>query len=906
VLGLVAAGLGCAGSPQRGDTGIHPVAFDLWDAHCPSGMRVIFERAPGSNMVGVTTVVGVGSRADPPGREGLAHVVEHLAFREHGEDQPAIDVRLGAVGALHNAFTSFDETVYHELAPAGSLQSLLQLEGERLLAPLDGVDDDTFFVEREVVRNELRERNEADSRGLGLHGVDRVVFPGSHPYARPIGGTHESLSALTLADARAFATDHYRPADMTMVVIGDVDLTHAEDLLRRTLPAALYGDPAHAQPLAAPGTRLPSTTTPPAPPPAPAALPRLPAAVATRELWIAWTTPGGFGPDRFIGQMWTDLVRQNLRSGRFDDDDIADVEVFSHPGALATVFGCHVTLTVGDHPDKSMKEVISTMPWVGDDEMYLDRRFEQLKAGTLQELVFDTESTEARGRDRALFAHFTGNLGYLGATVAAIQSITAEQARDFATRYLAPERARAVLLEPMSGNPESIAAMAGGPAGRAPEPGAELSPPALAPLELIRFLGDLHRVTLPNGLETIIIRRPGASVVTAVLGVHGGSDSAAVGVGAATRYAMKMYSEESPGDFGIELWFRTHPDLSTITATAGAANLDRALATLVFALRSYDVEWPDAKFQDTILPFMKRQEGGAVWRFEHSYQDALFRGHPSGASPTGEQIAATKKAEIAGWLERALNPTNAMLVIAGDIDPQKVEEEAREAFASWKPAGGVVAPPPPFPSAKAPASSAPLDRPGGFMVVHRPGATQVLLRMGCLLPSGDARTDALRDVAAEVVEGQLESVLRRRMGSTYGVHAAAAWRRGAGTALQISASFDNASFPAAWSVLHTVWDASAWTTLATPESVAFAAGGLASSRLRSNERSVSLATAVLDAWNAGWPLDSPDRYITYLASITASEVNATLAQCAAGTEVALLGDEPTIRSAVGSLAHRGP
>jgi predicted Zn-dependent peptidase len=192
------------------------------------------------------------------------------------------------------------------------------------------------------------------------------------------------------------------------------------------------------------------------------------------------------------------------------------------------------------------------------------------------------------------------------------------------------------------------------------------------------------------------------------------------------------------------------------------------------------------------------------------------------------------------------------------------------------------------------------------MVVHRPGATQVLLRMGCLLPSGDARTDALRDVAAEVVEGQLESVLRRRMGSTYGVHAAAAWRRGAGTALQISASFDNASFPAAWSVLHTVWDASAWTTLATPESVAFAAGGLASSRLRSNERSVSLATAVLDAWNAGWPLDSPDRYITYLASITASEVNATLAQCAAGTEVALLGDEPTIRSAVGSLAHRGP
>ena len=307
VLGLFAIGASCAGSPQRGDTGIRALGFDLWDVHCPSGLRVIFERAPESAMVGVTTVVGVGSRADPQGREGLAHVVEHLAFREHGEDQPAIDRRFGAVGAVHNAFTSFDETVYYELAPAGSLPSLLQLEGERLVAPLDGVDDDTFFVEREVVRNELREGNETDSRGRGFHSVERVVFPGSHPYARPIIGSHESLSALTLADARAFVTDHYRPADMTMVVIGDVDLTHAEELLRQTLPAALYGDPAHAQPVAAAGTRMPPAAAPPAPPPAPATLPRLPAEVTGRELWIGWPRPAASarsGSSAKCGHAW--------------------------------------------------------------------------------------------------------------------------------------------------------------------------------------------------------------------------------------------------------------------------------------------------------------------------------------------------------------------------------------------------------------------------------------------------------------------------------------------------------------------------------------------------------------------------------------------------------------------------
>ena len=236
---------------------------------------------------------------------------------------------------------------------------------------------------------------------------------------------------------------------------------------------------------------------------------------------------------------------------------------------------------------------------------------------------------------------------------------------------------------------------------------------------------------------------------------------------------------------------------------------------------------------------------------------------------------------------------------------QKVEAEAREAFASWKPAGGVVAPPVPFPASAASAGGhGPLDRPGGFLIVHRPGATQVLLRMGCLLPASDARTDAVRDVAAGIVKDRLQTVLRRQLGSTYGVQVGAEARRGAGAVLEISAAFDNASFPAAWSELRGVVDSSTWATLATPESVALAAGGLASSRLRGNERSATLAASVLDAWNAGWPLDAPDQYIGYLASIAPDEVNATLARCAAGTEVALLGDESTIRAVIGSLAHR--
>jgi zinc protease len=118
----LAAGLAsCASQPFRGDTGIRPFAFDLWDVHCPSGLRVIFERAPGTYTAGVTAVVGAGSVQDPPGKEGLAHLVEHLTFRAFNQgdrtDGAPLRARLWSLGASFNAETELDDTTYHEFAP---------------------------------------------------------------------------------------------------------------------------------------------------------------------------------------------------------------------------------------------------------------------------------------------------------------------------------------------------------------------------------------------------------------------------------------------------------------------------------------------------------------------------------------------------------------------------------------------------------------------------------------------------------------------------------------------------------------------------------------------------------------------------------------------------------------------
>jgi zinc protease len=187
----------------RGDTGIRPFAFDLFDQPCPSGLHVIFERAPGAQPEGVVTIVGTGSVQDPPGREGLAHFVEHLMFRAaYPPDAVTVRVRLEALGASYNAFTSFDRTLYHSFAPHQSLRDLLVIDGQRFVDPLAGIDGKTFDVEREVVRNELRERNETHTFSAGYEAAYQAAFPSDHPYHRAVIGSHESLSAITLDDAR--------------------------------------------------------------------------------------------------------------------------------------------------------------------------------------------------------------------------------------------------------------------------------------------------------------------------------------------------------------------------------------------------------------------------------------------------------------------------------------------------------------------------------------------------------------------------------------------------------------------------------------------------------------------------------------------------------------------------------
>jgi len=191
-----------------------------------NGLQVITVENHSSPTVSVQVWYHVGSREDPAGRSGFAHLFEHMMFKGtanlRGEQ---FDRLTDDVGGTNNAFTTHDVTAYHEVVPSNHLETLLWAEAERMMNLK--VDEANFKSERAVVEEEYRQRVLASPYGRLFNAFSSASYL-EHPYKRPTIGKIEDLEAATLADVVAFHRDHYRPDNATLVVAGDFDLAQLD------------------------------------------------------------------------------------------------------------------------------------------------------------------------------------------------------------------------------------------------------------------------------------------------------------------------------------------------------------------------------------------------------------------------------------------------------------------------------------------------------------------------------------------------------------------------------------------------------------------------------------------------------------------------------------------------------
>jgi zinc protease len=184
-----------------------------------NGLQVYTVEDHKSPTVAVQVWYHVGSKDDPNGRSGFAHLFEHMMFKGNERLTPdAFDNLTENIGGENNAYTADDVTVYHEVVPSNYLEPILWAEAERMSAL--ALNDQNFASERDVVKEEYRQRILANPYGEFYLDIERKSFA-VHPYKRPGIGSIPELEASKLPEVRAFHATFYRPDNATLIVVGD-------------------------------------------------------------------------------------------------------------------------------------------------------------------------------------------------------------------------------------------------------------------------------------------------------------------------------------------------------------------------------------------------------------------------------------------------------------------------------------------------------------------------------------------------------------------------------------------------------------------------------------------------------------------------------------------------------------
>ena len=190
-----------------------------------NGLTVILHEDKSDPIVSLATVVHVGSNREKPGRTGFAHFFEHMAFND-SENVPkgANRKMIPELGGSRNGGTWSDGTIYYEVVPKDAFDKLLWIDSDRLGFMINTVTEPTLEREKQVVKNEKRQRVDNRPYGHTDHVIRKALYPAGHPYSWTVIGDLEDLQAATLEDVKGFYNEFYTPSNVTLVIAGDIDI----------------------------------------------------------------------------------------------------------------------------------------------------------------------------------------------------------------------------------------------------------------------------------------------------------------------------------------------------------------------------------------------------------------------------------------------------------------------------------------------------------------------------------------------------------------------------------------------------------------------------------------------------------------------------------------------------------
>jgi len=667
-----------------------------------NGLRVYAMPDPNTANVSVQVWYDVGSKDDPVGRSGFAHLFEHIMFKAT-RNMPAetLDRLTEDVGGFNNASTYDDFTNYYEVVPANHLERVLWAEADRMGSLV--VDEAIFKSERDVVKEEYRQRILASPYGklFGLY-IAQANFT-VHPYGRPGIGSIEELDAATVADVRAFHATYYRPDNAVLVVAGNFDQAQFDKWVdqyfgpiatpKREIPRVTAVEPARSSKsytVYEPNTPLPAVSISY---PGPAALSADQAALSVLDAILSKGESS---------RLYQSMVYQQQVA--------TEVFTFYEPTRDASAYSLIAILSEGKSVEDGEKALLAEVARVRDGEVSeaeLDEAKNELVSATLsgRETAFGRATELANALTRFRDGTYADKL------LNAIQMVTAadvqrvarailDDGRRVTIRYLSEE------TKPKDATSDVIATASTVQAQQLTIPAAEIptfalaaeaqrvKPPAPGAPVSAKLPASKER-RLANGLRVVVASKRDVPLISAELRVLSGASSDPTSKGGLASLAADVLTKGTKTRSATEIARQIESLGASLSASAGAdssgvsleSRADRisdAMTVMADVVRNpaFAAAEVERQRQQTLdgLQVGLRQPGTVA---RTAMTRLLFGLGPYGSVSSPTSVAAIKPEDLVAFHGTHWRPDNALLVITGDISEADGFKLAEAQFGDW-------------------------------------------------------------------------------------------------------------------------------------------------------------------------------------------------------------------------------
>jgi zinc protease len=755
----------------------------------PNGLRVLVHTDRKAPVVAVSVWYHVGSKDEPKGKTGFAHLFEHLMFNGSENSPGDFFEPLQQIGATdYNGTTWFDRTNYFQTVPTGALDRVLWLESDRMGHLLGAVTQEKLDNQRGVVQNEKRQ---SDNEPFGTvdYVVSNTLFPEGHPYRHSTIGSMADLNGASLEDVKNWFRAKYGPDNAVLVLAGDIDLKTAKRMVTKQFGSIPRG---------------PAVVRRDAP------IPTLPAPVSKvlkdkvpyTRIARYWAVEGVNGADTTALYAAT-AVLGGLSSSRLDNALVRGDKTVVNVGA-----------SVGSYEKLGLLSVVADVK-PGQDAKAVGARLDALIADFLK--TGPTADEVRRVATRAVSSTIGGYEsvgGFGGKAVALAEGLVysnnpakyKKELKELAA--LTPEQVAAaarkwmgrpvfnLTVEPgeRDTSPEMLAITGDTPSTQPPVNPVSASAsevkslprpaPPVGTLSALDFPA-IERTTLSNGIPVFFARRTSIPVVRLSVSFDAGYSSdpksalgthalmlAALDEGTTTRNSIQI-AEESER-LGASISTSGSIDRTSIGLYALAPNFGASLGLVADIIRNpafdrQEVERVRGQQLARIKAGLSSPDGIAgyvlptlIYGSTHPY------GNPGSGAGEAASVRTISRDALVQFHQDWLRPDNAQIFVIGDTTLAALKPQLEAALGTWK------APSSPKPvKAFTAAIPAPTNK---IYLIDRPGSGQSVILAGTVInKSGKDDLVTLRQ-ANDVMGGgflsRMNGDLRETKGWSYGMYSA--------------------------------------------------------------------------------------------------------------------------------------